>query len=132
MDKPMTFNEWMGKQGNLALVHANCCRIAYEAGQQSMQAKVEELQKLVDELERMFEIKWSDEQIAPQNHSGNRIIYGDCVLGKFSIWWRTWKAWDRPGLEINDEFIKEARDVEEAKQLAKEYLEQALKGENHD
>ncbi|MDI9741392.1 hypothetical protein, partial [Acinetobacter baumannii] len=44
MDKPMTFNEWMGKQGNLALIHANCCRIAYEAGQQSKQAKVEELQ----------------------------------------------------------------------------------------
>lgn len=44
MDKPMTFNEWMGKQGNLALVHANCCRIAYEAGQQSQQAKVEELE----------------------------------------------------------------------------------------
>ncbi|MGQ1157235.1 hypothetical protein ACT436_11450 [Acinetobacter baumannii] len=43
MDKPMTFNEWLGTQGNLALVHANCCRIAYEAGQQSMQAKVEEL-----------------------------------------------------------------------------------------
>ncbi len=50
MDKPMTFNEWMGKQGNLALVHANCCRIAYEAGQQSQQAKVEELQKRVDEI----------------------------------------------------------------------------------
>lgn len=170
----MTFNEWLGTQGNLALVHANCCRIAYEAGQQSQQAKVEELQrrnqmlndnikeqgqklvyqnevietqaekllglrdekaelqKRVDELERMFEIKWSDEQVAPQGHSGNRIIYGDCVLGKFSIWWRTWKAWDRPGLEINDEFITEARDVEEAKQLAKQYLEQALKGENHD
>ncbi|QNY28148.1 hypothetical protein IC763_04055 [Acinetobacter seifertii] len=46
MDKPMTFNEWMGKQGNLALIHANCCRIAYEAGQQSKQAKVEELQTL--------------------------------------------------------------------------------------
>ncbi|EMI6013726.1 hypothetical protein RGN69_000896 [Acinetobacter baumannii] len=38
----------MGKQGNLALVHANCCRIAYEAGQQSQQAKVEELQKRLD------------------------------------------------------------------------------------
>lgn len=48
MDKPITFNEWLGTQGNLALVHANCCRIAYEAGQQSQQAKVEELQKRVD------------------------------------------------------------------------------------
>ncbi|MEN9071561.1 hypothetical protein [Acinetobacter baumannii] len=55
MDKPMTFNEWMGKQGNLALVHANCCRIAYEAGQQSQQAKVEELQKRVDSLTQTME-----------------------------------------------------------------------------
>ncbi|MEI2556529.1 hypothetical protein [Acinetobacter pittii] len=105
---------------------------AYEGAKwawQHQQAKVEELQKRVDELERMFEIKWTDEQIAPQGHSGNRIIYGDCVLGRFSIWWRTWKAWDRPELEINDEFITEGCDVEETKQLAKEYLEQALKGE---
>ncbi|MFW1763726.1 hypothetical protein [Acinetobacter calcoaceticus] len=48
MDKPITFSEWLGTQGNMALVHANCCRIAYEAGQQSQQAKVEELQKRVD------------------------------------------------------------------------------------
>lgn len=43
MDKPMTFNEWLGTQGNMVLLHANCCRIAFEGGQQSMQAKVEEL-----------------------------------------------------------------------------------------
>lgn len=59
MDKPMTFNEWLGTQGNLALVHANCCRIAYEAGQQSQQAKVEELQKRVDELKASFRAKSS-------------------------------------------------------------------------
>ncbi|EIB7120871.1 hypothetical protein AW812_RS06310 [Acinetobacter baumannii] len=63
MDKPMTFNEWMGKQGNLALVHANCCRIAYEAGQQSQQAKVEELQKRVDaalkKLDKRRDELWS-------------------------------------------------------------------------
>ena len=52
MDKPMTFNEWMGKQGNLALVHANCCRIAYEAGQQSQQAKVEGLQTHAQEIHK--------------------------------------------------------------------------------
>ncbi|EMJ3295176.1 hypothetical protein V7O15_002386 [Acinetobacter baumannii] len=70
MDKPMTFNEWMGKQGNLALVHANCCRIAYEAGQQSQQAKVEELQKQLSEyifvaetIDEMYvkEVQKSDE-----------------------------------------------------------------------
>ena len=45
MDKPITFSEWLGTQGNMVLLHANCCRIAYEAGQQSQQSKVEELQK---------------------------------------------------------------------------------------
>lgn len=49
MDKPITFSEWLGTQGNMVLLHANCCRIAYEAGQQSQQAKVEELQKRVDQ-----------------------------------------------------------------------------------
>ncbi|AIL77098.1 hypothetical protein IX87_00155 [Acinetobacter baumannii] len=49
MDKPMTFNEWLGTQGNMVLLHANCCRIAFEGGQQSMQAKVEELQKQLSE-----------------------------------------------------------------------------------
>ncbi|WP_407506613.1 hypothetical protein [Acinetobacter baumannii] len=43
MDKPITFNEWLGTQGNMVLLHANCCRIAFEGGQQSMQAKVEGL-----------------------------------------------------------------------------------------
>ena len=51
MDKPITFSEWLGTQGNMVLLHANCCRIAYEAGQQSQQAKVEELQKRVEWLE---------------------------------------------------------------------------------
>lgn len=70
MDKPMTFNEWMGKQGNLALVHANCCRIAFEGGQQSQQAKIEELQKQLSEyifvaetIDEMYvkEVQKSDE-----------------------------------------------------------------------
>ncbi|HAV4999695.1 hypothetical protein [Acinetobacter baumannii] len=56
MDKPITFSEWLGTQGNMVLLHANCCRIAYEAGQQSQQAKVEELQKqLTDQGQRFNE-----------------------------------------------------------------------------
>ncbi|KRI30464.1 hypothetical protein [Acinetobacter baumannii] len=70
MDKPITFNEWLGTQGNMVLLHANCCRIAYEAGQQSQQAKVEELQKQLSEyifvaetLDEMYvkEVQKSDE-----------------------------------------------------------------------
>ncbi|MGD3146619.1 hypothetical protein [Acinetobacter baumannii] len=48
----------------MVLLHANCCRIAYEAGQQSMQAKVEELKATIKgnhgriaELERLNRVK---------------------------------------------------------------------------
>ncbi len=57
MDKPMTFSEWLGTQGNMVLLHANCCRIAYEAGQQSQQAKVEELQNNINLLNEALDIK---------------------------------------------------------------------------
>ncbi|MDC5507316.1 hypothetical protein OHX03_16280 [Acinetobacter baumannii] len=64
MDKPMKFNEWLGTQGNMVLLHANCCRIAYEGGQQSQQAKVEELKATIKgnhgriaELERLNRVK---------------------------------------------------------------------------
>ncbi|HGF9411934.1 TPA: hypothetical protein ACNIN5_002244 [Acinetobacter baumannii] len=59
MDKPITFNEWLGTQGNMVLLHANCCRIAFEGGQQSMQAKVEELQKRVDVALKLIE-SWNE------------------------------------------------------------------------
>ncbi|WP_270805502.1 hypothetical protein [Acinetobacter sp. CinCl2] len=63
MDKPMTFSEWLGTQGNMVLLHANCCRIAYEAGQQSQQTKVEELQKRVQFLEQELGA-WKGKSIA--------------------------------------------------------------------
>lgn len=56
MDKPKTYNEWHSSlEGFEGLRHANCCRISYEAGQQSRQTEVdqlrEELAKLKDRLE---------------------------------------------------------------------------------
>lgn len=44
MDKPKTYNEWHSSlQGFEGLRHANCCKISYEAGQQSRQAEVDAL-----------------------------------------------------------------------------------------
>jgi hypothetical protein len=57
MDKPITFNEWLGTQGNMVLLHANCCRIAFEGGQQSMQAKVEELKKSISEMAQKYRVE---------------------------------------------------------------------------
>ncbi|WP_407493917.1 hypothetical protein [Acinetobacter baumannii] len=55
MDKPITFSEWLGTQGNMVLLHANCCRIAYEAGQQSQQAKVEEQAQEIANLKSLIQ-----------------------------------------------------------------------------
>ncbi|HBC3613638.1 TPA: hypothetical protein KD214_003585 [Acinetobacter baumannii] len=102
MDKPITFNEWLGTQGNMVLLHANCCRIAFEGGQQSQQAKVEglqkqlseyifvaetidemyvkevqksdELQKRVDELERKLQIKTRHCEFYEQSRNGHRSL----------------------------------------------------------
>ncbi|HCW5133171.1 TPA: hypothetical protein OXQ60_003754, partial [Acinetobacter baumannii] len=46
MDKPMTFIEWCSSNGKIP--YSVGIEEAYEAGQQSMQAKVEELQKRLD------------------------------------------------------------------------------------
>ncbi|MDC4544938.1 hypothetical protein OHV61_14790 [Acinetobacter baumannii] len=87
MDKPMTFNEWMGKQGNLALVHANCCRIAYEAGQQSKQAKVEELQTLYTQQGiNMFKLQKrvdAVEQVIAKIRNGNYASDKEEGVAKF-------------------------------------------------
>ncbi|MFN4367149.1 MAG: hypothetical protein ACK4GA_06020 [Acinetobacter sp.] len=40
-----SFNQWMGEQGFNALRHANCCRIAYEGGQESMKIRIDEVQE---------------------------------------------------------------------------------------
>ncbi|HGW4665381.1 TPA: hypothetical protein ACNH0E_001728 [Acinetobacter baumannii] len=54
----------------MVLLHANCCRIAFEGGQQSQQSKVEELEKQLSEnifvaetIDEMYvkEVQKSDE-----------------------------------------------------------------------
>ncbi|MEG9592222.1 hypothetical protein [Acinetobacter baumannii] len=107
MDKPMTFNEWMGKQGNLALVHANCCRIAYEAGQQSQQAKVEELQTQLS-LQRQRVKAFEEELTSSRN-------YGDELQ----------KRVDAVIIEIENMYLSGAIGFDTVKKL-----EQALKGED--
>lgn len=44
MSESKTYIEWQSSlQGLDAMRHANCCRISYEAGQQSKQAKIDDL-----------------------------------------------------------------------------------------
>lgn len=71
MDKPITFSEWLGTQGNMVLLHANCCRIAYEAGQQSQQAKVEGLQTQLS-LQRQ-RVKAFEEELTSSRNYGDEL-----------------------------------------------------------
>ena len=115
MDKPMTFNEWMGKQGNLALVHANCCRIAFEGGQQSQQAKIEELQKQLSEY--IFVAETIDEMYVKEVKSSEEL------QKRVQILIQKYKDEDRE-LKLIDEWEKS----QIYGRIAIE-IEQALKGE---
>ncbi|MFX2323994.1 hypothetical protein V6353_11465 [Acinetobacter baumannii] len=55
----------------MVLLHANCCRIAYEAGQQSMQAKVEELQTQLS-LQRQ-RVKAFEEELTSSRNYGDEL-----------------------------------------------------------
>lgn len=120
MDKPITFNEWLGTQGNIVLLHANCCRIAFEGGQQSMQVKVEELQRRNQML---------NDNIKEQ---GQKLVYQNEVI----------ETQAEKLLGLRDEKAELQKRVDAALQLVNEMkgkrypfsayadqLEQALKGE---
>ena len=49
MNKPKTYNEWHSSLKDFeGLRHANCCKISYEAGQQSRQPEVDSLKDAID------------------------------------------------------------------------------------
>ena len=62
-----SFDEWMSTIGINAFRHANCCKIAYEAGQQSRQAEIDELKQEVK--------KWKAQSIMS-------VIHGTCDCGE--------------------------------------------------
>lgn len=49
-----SFNQWMVDQGFNAIRHANCCRIAYEGGQQSQQAEINDLKAQLNNMEQCY------------------------------------------------------------------------------
>ncbi|EXA69022.1 hypothetical protein J503_1336 [Acinetobacter baumannii 984213] len=122
MDKPMTFNEWMGKQGNLALVHANCCRIAYEAGQQSQQAKVEELQKQLSEY--IFVAETIDEMYVKEVQKSDELQKRvDAVKGLAQT------LWEKSNEKHTQGKVWESKALGECADEILDVIEQALKGE---
>lgn len=126
MDKPITFNEWLGTQGNMVLLHANCCRIAFEGGQQSMQAKVEELKashhgEVIGHEVHFKKIKKErDELQTLYTQQGINMLKLQKRIEKLVENWR--------GLKIKG-IAPEHRAYESALSNCAKELEQALKGE---
>lgn len=48
MNNGKEYSEWMRSQGLGAIIHANCCKIAFDGAWQHQQSKIDELQKRVD------------------------------------------------------------------------------------
>ncbi|MFG3986639.1 hypothetical protein [Acinetobacter baumannii] len=115
MDKPITFNEWLGTQGNMVLLHANCCRIAFEGGQQSQQAKVEGLQKQLSEY--IFVAETIDEMYVKEVQKSDELQ----------------KRVDQQGLIIAN-VMSIASDLQKSWSMFEigKKLEQALKGDQYD
>ncbi|MEN9042325.1 hypothetical protein [Acinetobacter baumannii] len=118
MDKPITFNEWLGTQGNMVLLHANCCRIAYEAGQQSMQAKVEELQTQLS-LQRQRVKAFEEELTSSRN-------YGDELQKRVDAALKLIESWNEIAFDKTTHWTE---GYEEGCYHCAAQLEQALKGE---
>ncbi|HGH3222449.1 TPA: hypothetical protein ACJK0K_002156 [Acinetobacter baumannii] len=69
MDKPMTFIEWCSSNGKIP--YSLGLEGAYEAGQQSMQAKVEELQTQLS-LQRQ-RVKAFEEELTSSRNYGDEL-----------------------------------------------------------
>ena len=69
MNKSKTYSEWQSSlQGFDAMRHANCCRISYEAGQQSKQAIIDDLKAQLNSMEQCYiEIKQEHNELIAFN-----------------------------------------------------------------
>ncbi|WMC00458.1 hypothetical protein [Acinetobacter phage Ab69] len=120
MDKPMTFIEWCASKG--VIPYSLGIEAAYEAGQQSQQAKVEELQKQLSEY--IFVAETLDEMYVKEVKSSEELQKRvDAALKKLDKrrdeLWSKWKE----QADMQDQGAANA--FEEAYWI----LEQALKGE---
>lgn len=87
------------------------------------------IQWLEKELDEALKIEWSEESEGTEKIRYNHIIGKSC-LGNFVIWWKGWKDRDCPGVQLgDDDFIGEAKNIEDAKKLAQDYLQKRLKNE---
>ncbi|EPJ3282590.1 hypothetical protein JIN07_003669 [Acinetobacter baumannii] len=115
MDKPMTFIEWCSSNGKIP--YSVGIEEAYEAGQQSMQAKVEELQRRNQML---------NDNIKEQ---GQKLVYQNEVIetqAEKLLGLRDEKA------ELQKRVDALSKRLSEATGLVVEELEQALKGDQYD
>ncbi|MGR8034462.1 hypothetical protein [Acinetobacter baumannii] len=78
MNKPMTFIEWCSSNGKIP--YSVGIEEAYEAGQQSQQAKVEKLQKRVDAVKGLAQTLWEKSN---EKHNQGKVweskALGECA-----------------------------------------------------
>ncbi|MCZ6920621.1 hypothetical protein [Acinetobacter baumannii] len=116
MDKPMTFIEWCAGKG--VIPYSLGIEAAYEAGQQSMQAKVEELQTQLS-LQRQRVKAFEEELTSSRN-------YGDELQKRVDAALKLIESWNEIAFDKTTHWTE---GYEEGCYHCAAQLEQALKGE---
>lgn len=115
MDKPMTFIEWCAGKG--VIPYSLGIEAAYEAGQQSMQAKVEELQTQLS-LQRQRVKAFEEELTSSRN-------YGDELQKRVDAALKLIESWNEIAFDKTTHWTE---GYEEGCYHCAAQLEQALKG----
>lgn len=78
--KEKEYSEWLSKQGFNVLLHANCCKIAFNGGWESRQTEVDELQKRVDAVKGLAQTLWEKSE---EKHQQGKVweskTLGECA-----------------------------------------------------
>ena len=75
-----SFDEWINENGfNFRPEQYDLYKYLYEGGQQSKQAEVDELQKRIDEINKLVDL-WREDYITLVKYDdGNRYCLEDCI-----------------------------------------------------
>ena len=74
-----SFDEWLDTTKLRGYMDENSLEAAYEAGQQSKQSEVDELQKRIDEINKLVDL-WREDYITLVKYDdGNRYCLEDCI-----------------------------------------------------
>lgn len=139
------YSEWLGKQGFNVLLHANCCKIAFNGGWESRQTEVDELTLQVAEMKSRLNDAYTDGQSAMYTARQSKVdelqaSYHGEMIGHNHHLGKVKKERDELQKRVDEQGLIIAKVMSIASDHQKSWemfeigkkLEQALKGESNE